>query len=116
MYQAIFENFPYLLFSGNIWGSGLIPGVFSTVIQDLLQLFSSEASAQSMTWLHQAELGTQLPSLHDDSDEPHVTSAGRGRGVGVGYLHFKKIAEAALADSCRYRSEQCLQPSFRGRL
>lgn len=42
----------------------------------LLQFFSSEASAQSMTWLHQAELGTQLPSLHDDSDEPHVTSVG----------------------------------------
>lgn len=53
---------------------------FYNVIQDLLQLFSSEASAQSMTWLHQAELGTQLPSLHDDSDEPHVTSAWRGRG------------------------------------
>jgi len=45
-------------------------------LKDLLQLFSSEASAQSMTWLHQAELGTQLPSLHDDSDEPHVTSGG----------------------------------------
>lgn len=43
-------------------------------VKDLLQLFSSEASAQSMTWLHQAELGTQLPSLHDDSDEPHVIS------------------------------------------
>lgn len=46
-------------------------------VRGLLQLFSSEASAQSMTWLHQAEAGTQLPSLHDDSDEPHVTSGGR---------------------------------------
>lgn len=53
---------------------------------DLLQFFSSEASAQSMTWLHQAELGTQLPSLHDNSDEPHVTSVGEN-------LHFKKITE-----------------------
>lgn len=54
---------------------------FSTAMQrkgikDVLQLFSSEASAQSMTWLHQAELGTQLPSLHDNSDELHVTSGG----------------------------------------
>lgn len=60
-----------------------------------------------MTWLHQAELGTQLPSLHDDSDEPHVTSAGEGVG---GYLHFKKITEAALAGSRSYSSEQFLEP------
>lgn len=63
-----------------------------------------------MTWLHQAELGTQLPSLHDDSDEPHVTSAG-GEGVGAGgYLHFKQITEAALAGSRSYSSEQFLEP------
>lgn len=55
-------------------------------VNDLLQFFSSEASAQSMTWLHQAELGTQLPSLHDNSDEPHVTSGGEN-------LHFKKITQ-----------------------
>lgn len=42
----------------------------------LLQFFSSEASAQSMTWLHQAEMDTQLPSLQDISDEPHVVSVG----------------------------------------
>lgn len=67
---------------------------------------------QSMTWLHQVELGTQLPSLHDDSDEPHVTSAVRegGRGGGGGYLHFKKIMEAALAGSRSRGSEQCLEP------
>lgn len=57
-----------------------------TAMEDLLQFFSSEASAQSMTWLHHAELGTQLPSLHDDSDEPHVTSA-------VEDQHFKERRE-----------------------
>lgn len=50
--------------------------------EDLLQPFSSEASAQSMTWLHQAEAVTQLPSLQDDSDGPHVTSAGE-RGIRI---------------------------------
>lgn len=57
-----------------------------TAMEDLLQFFSSEASAQSMTWLHHAELGTQLPSLHDDSDEPHVTST-------VEDQHFKERRE-----------------------
>lgn len=49
---------------------------------NLLQPFSSEASAQSMTWLHQAEAATQLPSLQDDSDGPHVTSGGEA-GISI---------------------------------
>lgn len=54
-----------------------------------------------MTWLHQAELGTQLPSLHDDSDELHVTSGGSE-------LAFQKdnIRETALRGSNRYGSQQ----------
>lgn len=54
----------------------------SSLVEDLLQPFSSEASAQSMTWLHQAEAATQLPSLQDDSDGPHVTSGGEG-GISI---------------------------------
>lgn len=41
----------------------------------LLQFFSSDASAQSMTWLHQEDIGMQVPSWHGDSDAEHVKSA-----------------------------------------
>lgn len=82
------------------------------IIQDLLQLFSSEASAQSMTWLHQAELGTQLPSLHDDSNEPHVMSAGRWRGI----FAFQKDNGSSTRRQSQVRLRTMLRTSFRGRL
>lgn len=43
----------------------------------LLQFFSSDASAQSMTWLHQEDIGMQVPSWHDDSEAEHVKSEKR---------------------------------------
>lgn len=99
-----------ILLYSEVWRSDLIPGISNTVIQDLLQLFSSEASAQSMTWLHQAELGTQLPSLHDDSDEPHVTSAGRG------IFAFQKDNGSSTRRQSQVRLRTMLRTSFRGRL
>lgn len=48
----------------------------------LLQFFSSDASAQSMTWLHQEDIGMQVPSWHDDSEAEHVKS-----GIEIFYLY-----------------------------
>lgn len=48
----------------------------------LLQFFSSDASAQSMTWLHQEDIGMQVPSWHDDSEAEHVKS-----GIEIYNLH-----------------------------
>lgn len=101
-----------LLYSEVIYGGQAWFQAFLTLIQDLLQLFSSEASAQSMTWLHQAELGTQLPSLHDDSDEPHVTSVGRGEGV----FAFQKDNGSSTRRQSQVRLRTMLRTSFRGRL
>lgn len=90
---------------------------FSHVLKNLLQLFSSEASAQSMIWLHQVELGTQLPSLHDDSDEPHVTSVvGIGGGVVVVVFAFQKDNGSSTRRQSHPRLRTMLRSSFRGRL
>lgn len=40
----------------------------------LLQLFSSDASAQSMIWLHQDDVGIQEPSAHRCSEDKHDES------------------------------------------
>lgn len=40
----------------------------------LLQFFSSEASAQSMIWLHCADFPMQIPSAQRNSVEAHVES------------------------------------------
>lgn len=99
-----------LLYSEVICGQAWFSG--NTQIQDLLQLFSSEASAQSMTWLHQAELGTQLPSLHDDSNEPHVTSTWGVRGA----FAFQKDNGRSTGRQWRVWLRTMLRTSFRGRL
>lgn len=41
---------------------------------NLLQFFSSEASAQSMIWLHCADFPMQIPSAQWNSVEAHVES------------------------------------------
>lgn len=61
-----------------------------------------------MTWLHQAELGTQLPSLHDDSDEPHVTSGGERE------LAFQKDNRNSTQRHSQVQLTTILRTSFRG--
>ncbi len=43
----------------------------------LLQLFSSDASAQSMIWLHQDDAGIQAPSAQRRSEDEHEESGTR---------------------------------------
>lgn len=45
----------------------------------LLQFFSSEASAQSMFWLHRADLGMQVPSAQRNSTAAQVETRETGK-------------------------------------
>lgn len=71
----------------------LLPGSTNT---NSLQLFSSEASAQSMIWLHCADFPTQTPSAQRNSAGAHADSGT------YGYKHVNLAAKQALQMHIRH--------------